>query len=67
MTGAGPGDLERPSCPLCGPGTPQRPRHAFPPYGVVECASCSLLFLSPRPTEARAPRPGCSQHQKLAR
>ena len=46
--------LERPDCPLCGQGTPQRERHRFPPYGVVECAGCGLVFLSPRPTEARA-------------
>ncbi|HXY41962.1 MAG TPA: class I SAM-dependent methyltransferase [Vicinamibacteria bacterium] len=54
MSEGGPADLERPGCPLCGAGAVQRRRHAFPPYGVVECASCSLLFLSPRPTEARA-------------
>ncbi len=47
-------DLERPDCPLCGTGTPQRPRHAFPPYGVVECSGCGLWLLSPRLREARA-------------
>ena len=54
MSEGGPADLERPDCPLCGPGPEQRRRHEFPPYGVVECSGCSLVFLSPRPTEARA-------------
>ena len=54
MSAEGLADLERPDCPLCGPGAPQRRRHEFPPYGVVQCACCSLLFLSPRPTEERA-------------
>jgi SAM-dependent methyltransferase len=48
-----PGDLEQPACPLCGPGVPQRPRHAFPPFGVVDCAGCGLAFLSPRLTQER--------------
>ncbi len=46
--------LERPACALCGPGTPQRRVHAFPPYAVVACDGCGLVFLSPRPTEAAA-------------
>ena len=54
MSEGGPADLERPDCPLCGPGPAQRQRHLFPPYGVVECSGCSLVLLSPRPTEARA-------------
>ncbi len=37
MNETGPADLERPACPLCGPGTAQRRRHEFPPFGVVEC------------------------------
>jgi SAM-dependent methyltransferase len=47
MIAASPSDLERPDCPLCGPG-PAAPRHAFPPFAVVTCESCSLAFLSPR-------------------
>jgi SAM-dependent methyltransferase len=47
-------DLERPACPLCGPGVPQQPRHTFAPFGVVDCAGCGLVFLSPRLTLARA-------------
>lgn len=43
-----PGDLERPDCPLCGPGGPQHARHAFPPFTVVDCGRCGLAFLSPR-------------------
>lgn len=46
--------LERPDCALCGPGPLQRLRHEFPPYGVVACEGCGLVFLSPRPTEAAA-------------
>ena len=46
--------LERPDCALCGPGPPQRPRHEFPPYGVVACEGCGLVFLSPRPTRGGA-------------
>ena len=44
-------DLERPDCPLCGPGVPQRRRHSFPPFAAVDCRGCGLLFLSPRLTE----------------
>jgi len=43
-----PEDLERPDCALCGPGPATAPRHAFPPFAVVACAQCSLVFLSPR-------------------
>ncbi len=46
--------LERPACALCGPGPDQRVLHAFPPYGVVACQGCGLVFLSPRPSEADA-------------
>jgi 2-polyprenyl-3-methyl-5-hydroxy-6-metoxy-1,4-benzoquinol methylase len=53
MTDPKPEDLERPDCALCGPGTERRPVHAFPPFGVVSCARCSLVFLSPRLVERR--------------
>ncbi len=46
--------LEQPDCALCGPGPRQRPLHAFPPYGVVSCEGCGLVFLSPRPREEAA-------------
>jgi SAM-dependent methyltransferase len=46
-------DLERPACPLCGPGAPQRQRYAFPPFAVVTCERCGLLFLSPRLAQER--------------
>jgi SAM-dependent methyltransferase len=46
--------LERPDCALCGPGPAQSRLHEFPPYAVVSCSGCGLVFLSPRPTEARA-------------
>ncbi len=49
-----PSALERPDCALCGPGPRQRELHEFPPYGVVACEGCGLVFLSPRPTEAAA-------------
>jgi SAM-dependent methyltransferase len=49
----GPGELEEPDCPLCGPGSTRVLRHAFPPFGVVECERCSLHFLSPRLAAAR--------------
>ena len=53
MRPASEADLERPGCPLCGPGAPQRRRHAFPPFAVVACEGCGLLFLSPRLTQER--------------
>jgi SAM-dependent methyltransferase len=46
--------LERPDCALCGSGPPQRRLHEFPPYAVVACEGCGLVFLSPRPSEAAA-------------
>ncbi len=46
--------LERPDCALCGPGSAQRRLHEFPPFGVVACEACRLVFLSPRPLEADA-------------
>jgi SAM-dependent methyltransferase len=48
------GELERPDCVLCGPGPALVRRHEFPPYGVVACEGCGLVFLSPRPTETAA-------------
>jgi SAM-dependent methyltransferase len=46
-------ELERPDCPLCGPGLPQLQRHSFAPFAVVACRGCGLLFLSPRLTPER--------------
>ncbi|MGE5127206.1 MAG: class I SAM-dependent methyltransferase [Betaproteobacteria bacterium] len=46
-------DLERPDCPLCGPGVPRRLRYDFPPFAAVTCEGCGLLFLCPRLAEAR--------------
>ena len=54
MSGATQDERERPDCALCGPGPQQRVLHDFPPYGVVACDSCGLVFLSPRPTEEAA-------------
>jgi len=48
MTSVAESDLERPDCPLCGPGVAQRLRHSFPPFAAVACVGCGLLFLSPR-------------------
>ena len=45
---------ERPDCALCGAGPAERLVHEFPPYAVVACEGCGLVFLSPRPTEAAA-------------
>lgn len=53
MIAARPEDLERPPCPLCGPGPGVRTRHEFSPFAAVECERCSLVFLSPRLVEAR--------------
>ena len=53
MTEVAEANLERPDCPLCGPGTPQRQRYSFAPFATVECAGCGLQFLSPRLTERR--------------
>ncbi len=49
----GEGDLERPDCPLCGPGVGRRPRHAFPPFAAVTCEGCGLVYLCPRLVEPR--------------
>jgi SAM-dependent methyltransferase len=51
---AGAPGLEHPDCALCGPGPQQRRRHEFPPFAVVSCERCGLVFLSPRPSEAAA-------------
>ena len=45
-------DLESASCPICGPGPASILRYDFPPYRVVRCSHCGLVFLSPRLTEA---------------
>ncbi len=47
-------EMELPSCAMCG-ASAHRILHQggrFAPYGVVKCASCAFLFLSPRPTES---------------
>jgi 2-polyprenyl-3-methyl-5-hydroxy-6-metoxy-1,4-benzoquinol methylase len=48
MTAAAPFRLETCACPLCGEPSPEHARAAFPPYRVVDCASCSMRYLSPR-------------------
>jgi SAM-dependent methyltransferase len=54
MSSPAPADLERPDCPLCGPGVPQRRRYSFSSYAVAECCGCGLWLLSPRLREERA-------------
>ncbi len=41
-----PEDTETVDCCLCG--VPGRPVHDLPPFGVVRCPSCGLVFVSPR-------------------
>jgi SAM-dependent methyltransferase len=41
-------ELERPACPLCGADDPTVPVLSSPPYAVVRCIACGLLYLSPR-------------------
>lgn len=43
-------DLEDVVCCLCG--VPGEPRNDLPPFGVVTCPSCGLVFVSPRLNEA---------------
>ncbi|RME86848.1 MAG: hypothetical protein D6770_10905, partial [Anaerolineae bacterium] len=43
--------LEHVTCPLCGPEAGQEVRYEFPPFAVVTCRACGLMFLSPRLTE----------------
>lgn len=47
-----PKDLESSPCPICGPGPESILRYDFPPYRVVRCSCCGLVFLSPRLTES---------------
>lgn len=44
-------DLEYPACPICGPEAKQLSLHRFGVYHIIKCASCGLVFLSPRLTE----------------
>ncbi len=41
-------ELERAACPLCPPGTPTELRFTDPPFAVVRCGGCGLVFVSPR-------------------
>lgn len=41
-------ELEQATCPLCPPGTPAVERFADPPFAVVRCSGCGLVFVSPR-------------------
>src|SRR6187399_2001135 len=50
MHGSGPfvaGQVEDAACILCGP-APVRTRIDAPPFRVVECEGCTLVYLSPR-------------------
>src|SRR5512145_2161130 len=44
-------DLEKVSCPICGPQAGQQIQYDFGVYNVVKCNRCGLIFLSPRMTE----------------
>ena len=46
-------ELERPACPLCGSTGSGAVVLRVPPYAVVRCTGCALLFLSPRLAEHR--------------
>ena len=52
MIALAPFRLETCACPLCGEPSPEQARIAFPPYRVVDCASCSMRYLSPRVHES---------------
>jgi 2-polyprenyl-3-methyl-5-hydroxy-6-metoxy-1,4-benzoquinol methylase len=41
-------ELEEASCLFCPPGTPVTKRFDDPPFAVVECSRCGLVFVSPR-------------------
>jgi 2-polyprenyl-3-methyl-5-hydroxy-6-metoxy-1,4-benzoquinol methylase len=41
-------ELEQASCCLCPPGTPTELRFEDPPFAVVRCSGCGLVFVSPR-------------------
>ena len=56
MTAAAPLRLETCACPLCGEPAPERARAVFPPYRVVDCARCSMRYLSPRAHESDVAR-----------
>jgi hypothetical protein len=56
MIAAAPFRLETCACPLCGEPSPEYARAAFPPYYVVDWASCSMRYLSPRVLESDVPR-----------
>jgi 2-polyprenyl-3-methyl-5-hydroxy-6-metoxy-1,4-benzoquinol methylase len=48
--------LETCACPLCGEPAPEQARAVFPPYRVVDCATCSMRYLSPRAHESDVAR-----------
>jgi 2-polyprenyl-3-methyl-5-hydroxy-6-metoxy-1,4-benzoquinol methylase len=56
MTAAAPFRLETCACPLCGAPAPEQARAVFPPYRVVDCATCSMRYLSPRAHESDVAR-----------
>jgi len=41
-------ELEQARCLFCPPGTPVSRRFDDPPFAVVECTGCGLVFVSPR-------------------
>ena len=53
-TGSGAADTEEVTCCLCR--VPGRPIHTLPPFGVVRCPICELVFVSPRLTSAELQR-----------
>ena len=48
-------ELEPAGCLFCPPGTPVRERFSDPPFAVVECTGCGLVFVSPRVSADRLP------------
>ncbi len=56
MIAAAPYHLETCACPLCGAPPPERARVSFLPYRVVDCAACSMRYLSPRVAESDVSR-----------
>lgn len=53
---AAPFRLETCACPLCGEPAPEEARVVFPPFRVVDCAACSMRYLSPRAHESDVAR-----------
>jgi SAM-dependent methyltransferase len=46
-----PAELEKTACPVCQSDAPQIAYDRFKPYLVVQCRTCSVYYLSPRPLE----------------